>query len=108
MVFRKSVEDADYFVGLIFKVDARKEGGEGRSRIFVGKKRREGFESIQGIFVKIEFVRSFFFFAVMEVNGKEFVESPPPPLPQIQYRMFSLAKKGEGEKKKKKALTIES
>lgn len=74
----------------------------------MGKKRREGFESIQGIFVKIEFVRSFFFFAVMEVNGKEFVESPPPPLPQIQYRMFSLAKKGEGEKKKKKALTIES
>lgn len=31
MVFRKSVEDADYFVGLIFKVDARKEGGGGGS-----------------------------------------------------------------------------
>lgn len=108
MVFRKSVEDADYFVGLIFKVDARKEGGEGRSRIFVGKKRREGFESIQGIFVKIEFVRSFFFFAVMEVNGKEFVESlRPPPSTNSISNVFSSEERRGGEKKKK-ALTIES
>lgn len=109
MVFRKSVEDADYFVGLIFKVDARKEGGgEGRSRIFVGKKRREGFESIQGIFVKIEFVRSFFFFAVMEVNEKEFVESlRPPPSTNSISNVFSSEERRGGEKKKK-ALTIES
>lgn len=99
MVFRKSVEDADYFVGLIFKVDARKEG---RSRIFVGKKRREGFESIQGIFVKIEFVRSFFFFAVMEVNGKEFVESlRPPPSTNSISNVFSSEERRGGEKKRK-------
>lgn len=104
MVFRKSVEDADYFVGLIFKVDARKEGGGGedRSRIFVGKKRREGFESIQGIFVKIEFVRSFFFFAVMEVNGKEFVESlRPPPSTNSISNVFSSEERRGGEKKRK-------
>lgn len=39
MVFRKSVEDADYFVGLIFKVDARKEGGGGSIENFRGKKK---------------------------------------------------------------------
>lgn len=39
MVFRKSVEDADYFVGLIFKVDARKEGGKGSIENFRGEKK---------------------------------------------------------------------
>lgn len=38
MVFRKSVEDADYFVGLIFKVDARKEG-RGSIENFRGEKK---------------------------------------------------------------------
>lgn len=39
MVFRKSVEDADYFVGLIFKVDARKEEGGGSIENFRGEKK---------------------------------------------------------------------
>lgn len=67
----------------------------------MGKKRREGFESIQGIFVKIEFVRSFFFFAVMEVNGKEFVESPPPPSTNSISNVFSSEERRGGEKKRK-------
>lgn len=39
VVFRKSVEDADYFVGLIFKVDARKEEGGGSIENFRGEKK---------------------------------------------------------------------
>lgn len=91
------------FVGLIFKVDARKAEGKGRSRIFAGKKGRNVRLDTQEIFVKIEFV--FLFFAVMEVNGKEFVEFLPPPINSIS-NVFSSEEREK--KKKKKALTIES
>lgn len=85
------------FVGLIFKVDARKGEGKGRSRIFAGKKGRNVRLDTQEIFVKIEFV--FLFFAVMEVNGKEFVEFLPPPINSIS-NVFS------NEERKKKIESI--
>lgn len=62
MVFRKSVEDADYFVGLIFKVDARKEGGGRVDREFSwGKKGGKGSSRYKGFLLKSNLsVLSFF------------------------------------------------
>lgn len=72
--------------------------GRGRGRVdreFSRGKREGTFDSIHKRFL-LKSNLSFFFFAVMEVNGKEFVEFLPPPINSIS-NVFSSE---EREKKK--------